>query len=204
LGLPRSIRRWNLTTLRESDLAAALQEAAVVGELLKTVPLTGSAVVRSAIVPALGDCGFLHIACHAYFNERDPAGSGFRLADGSVFSARDFTEGNLRVHFAVLSACESGLVEVAAGGEIAGIAPSLLLCGASGVVAALWRVPDQHTLELMRRFYSGMVAGRQDPARSLAEAQRDLLKHAPKDAPCPWAAFQLFGSWVVDWGKWEA
>ncbi len=177
------------------DLPAARKEAALVAKLLKAEPLIGASVRRLAIGPALQSCGLLHVACHAFFNERDPAASGFWLADRGVFSARDFTEGRLRVRVAVLSACESGRLDVAAADELSGLAASMLLCGVSTVVSTLWRIPDENTRRLMTRFYEVASRPDEDMAAALALAQRELIADAATRTPFHWAAFQLIGKW---------
>lgn len=177
------------------DLEGARNEADAVAKVFQVSPLIGEDIIRSSLVPALRRCDLLHVACHAFYDERDPAGSGFSLADRSVFSARDFAGGELSVRVAVMSACESGLLDIAAGDELAGLASSLLICGASTVVSTLWRIPDQHSCELMTQFYGDFTAKGQDMARALALAQRDLLREPSSRSPYNWAAFQLFGLW---------
>jgi CHAT domain-containing protein len=179
------------------DLEGARKEAERVAALLKTKPLIGPSVTRSTVGPALQSCGLLHAAVHAFYNERDPGGSGFWLADGSVFSARDLSEGHVRVRLAVLSACESGVLDVAAADELSGIAASLLLSGVSSVISTLWRIPDDSALQLMTRFYEVVSKGGDDLSRALALAQRALIAEATTRRPYHWAGFQLCGEWRV-------
>jgi hypothetical protein len=178
------------------DLHGARDEATAVAELLNTQPLLGSAVDRTTLMPALYDCAILHVACHAFYNERDASGSGFWLSDKSVFSARDFTESEIRVGVADLSACESGLLDVAAADELAGLAASMLLCGASTVVSTLWRIPDQNTVSLITSFYKDALSTNADLAVALAQAQRAMIANASTRRPFHWAAFELFGLWI--------
>jgi CHAT domain-containing protein len=51
---------------------------------------------------------------------------------------------------------------------------------------------DQATAILMERFYTGLESGR-SKARSLADAQRAMLREPGHANPFYWAAFQLSG-----------
>jgi hypothetical protein len=106
------------------DLPGAREEAAQVARFYGRRPILGSEVTRNALPPRGTECGLLHIACHAFFNQRDPELSGFQLADRTFFSARDLVASGMHVRAAILSACESGLREPAGGGAIAGIGAS--------------------------------------------------------------------------------
>jgi CHAT domain-containing protein/Tfp pilus assembly protein PilF len=110
----------------------------------------------------------------------------------------------------VLSACETGLGQVAGGEGLLGLQRAFQVAGAKSVVASLWKVPDSATARLMQRFYENLWEKKMGKLEALREAQiwmlRDkgnrglaLPKDAPKDdEPLPpyyWAAFVLSGDW---------
>jgi CHAT domain-containing protein len=179
------------------DLRHARNESEQVAKRLGVHPLTGAGVLRASIQAQLAACSFLHVACHAGFDSSRPERSGFRLADGSVFSARDAAAARMRARIAVLSACESGRAEVPAGDDPAGLAASFLQAGVQAVIATLWPVDDAATAQLVTDFYDGVLGDRVDLASALRRAQRAMLQRPATSHPYYWAAFYMAGRWVV-------
>ena len=89
----------------------------------------------------------------------------------------------------VLSACETGLSQVATGDEILGLTRAFMYAGAPQVIATLWEIDDQATSELMDQFYAGLA--KESPASSLRAAQVHLRMRHPE--PFYWAGFVLYG-----------
>jgi CHAT domain-containing protein len=77
----------------------------------------------------------------------------------------------------VLSACETGLGEVAGGEGVLGLQRAFQVAGARNVVASLWHVDDQATAALMRVFYHKLWVEEKSPLAALREAQLALLRH---------------------------
>ena len=112
----------------------------------------------------------------------------------------------------MLSACETGLGEVAGGEGLIGIQRAFQVSGARTTVASLWEVNDQATRVLMERFYENYWDNELSRLDALREAQLWMLNH-PEDirgrplpaipessrserlAPQYWAAFVLSGDW---------
>jgi len=70
-----------------------------------------------------------------------------------------------------------------------------MYAGASTVVASLWKVDDEATAELMKRFYGNLLQGRMTPAAALRAAQNSIRQEPQWHAPHYWAAFTLQGDY---------
>src|SRR5208282_2113654 len=84
------------------------------------------------------------------------------------------------LELAVLSACETGLGDVAGGEGTFGLQRAFHLAGTRDVVASLWKVPDQSTAALMALFYRNLWTQNLSPMESLRQAQLEIYKHPDK------------------------
>lgn len=129
-----------------------------------------------------------------------------------ILTASEVENLDLRcVQVAVLSACETGLGEVAGGEGLLGMQRAFQVAGAQTVVASLWQVSDTATRTLMERFYDNMIQKKMGTLELLREAQLWMLregqqrglvrtdipseKDSTRTPPFYWAAFVLSGDW---------
>jgi CHAT domain-containing protein/tetratricopeptide (TPR) repeat protein len=82
-----------------------------------------------------------------------------------------------RLELAVLSACETGLGEVAGGEGVFGLQRAFHLAGAKNVIASLWKVDDQATAALMALFYDKLWRQKMPASEALRQAQLTLYFH---------------------------
>ncbi len=82
-----------------------------------------------------------------------------------------------RLALVVLSACESGLGDVAAREGTFGLPRAFHLAGCRNVVASQWPVDDEATAAIMAGFYRQLVVQRQPPLTALRHAQLAVLRH---------------------------
>jgi hypothetical protein len=138
--------------------------------------------------------------------------------DDGILTALEVSSLDLsKLDTVVLSACETGLGQVAGGEGLLGLQRSFQVAGAKTVVASLWKVPDAATSRLMQRFYENMWDKKMGKLAALREAQIFLLRDQsnrglmlaspqklPTDKPADtaaglspyyWAAFVLSGDW---------
>jgi CHAT domain-containing protein len=83
------------------------------------------------------------------------------------------------LELAVLSACDSGLGEVAGGEGVFGLQRALHLAGCKNVVASLWKVDDDATCALMGLFYHHLWLDKMHPMQALRRAQLTLYYSEP-------------------------
>lgn len=116
------------------------------------------------------------------------------------------------MELAVLSACETGLGEVAGGEGVFGLTRAFHVAGTRTVVASLWHVPDLATQVLMEQFYTNLWQKKMTKLEALRAAQLWMLREGKnhpglargmvrEDAPDKtgrlpayfWAAFMMSG-----------
>jgi CHAT domain-containing protein/Flp pilus assembly protein TadD len=193
---------------RFAPLPYTRQEAA---EILALAPVSersevlGREASRAAVLSgALRDYRFLHFATHGWFAATDPGGGRLVLAqvdpggrpepNGFLYLA-DIYELNLRADLVVLSACQSALGREVRGEGMMGMTRGFFYAGAQRVLVSLWNVNDQVTVELMRRFYHGILAEGLSPVAALRSAQDAIRRQERWRAPYYWAGFTLQGEW---------
>jgi CHAT domain-containing protein len=177
------------------DLAFAQDEAR---EVAKTRGNSRVFLRKDATETALRKYGnsytYIHFATHGVFDSEAPLKSALFLApdtqyDG-ILTVDKLYSLQLNANLITMSACETGLAQIANGDDLIGLARGFLYAGASAIVSSLWKVDDLSTSYLMTRFYSAMEKTNMRDA--LRAAQLETRKKYPH--PYHWAAFQLTGS----------
>jgi CHAT domain-containing protein/Tfp pilus assembly protein PilF len=99
-------------------------------------------------------------------------------ADGGMVLGNDLLGLRLEgLRLAVLSACETGLGDVAGGEGAFGLQRAFHMAGAQNVVASLWKVDDDATSALMVLFYHKLWQEHRPPLEALRQAQLTLYRH---------------------------
>ncbi|MHC4579805.1 MAG: CHAT domain-containing protein, partial [Planctomycetota bacterium] len=102
-------------------------------------------------------------------------------ADDGILTALEVAGLDLsNVELAVLSACETGLGEVAGGEGVLGLQRAFQVSGARTTVTSLWRVRDEATQLLMQRFYENLWAKGMPKLEALRQAQLWLMREGGK------------------------
>ncbi len=169
----------------------------------RRLALDFAANLQTAISNDLNQFRIVHFATHGLVNTKNPELSGLVL---SLFNEKgEPQEGFLRLYeiynlrlnadLVVLSGCETALGKEIRGEGLVGLTCGFMYAGAPRVVASLWRVDDQATARLMKRFYQKMLGDGMRPAAALRAAQIAMWNEEPRAAPYAWAAFVLQGEW---------
>jgi CHAT domain-containing protein len=157
----------------------------------------------TATSPELGQNRIVHFATHGLINNVHPELSGVVLS--LVDEKGRMQDGFLRLHdvfnlqlgadVVVLSACQTALGKEIKGEGLVGLTRGFMYAGAPRVVASLWKVDDEATADLMKRFYRGMLKDGLRPAAALRAAQMELRQTKRWRSPKYWAGFVLQGEW---------
>lgn len=144
----------------------------------------------------------VHFATHGILDEVNPERSGVvlslydeqgRFHEEGYLRLKDIYDLNLPIDLVVLSACHTGLGKAVKGEGVIGLARGFMYAGTRRVVASLWKVDDDATAELMKRFYQKMLKERMTPAAALRAAQSSMSSHNQWSHPYYWAGFILQG-----------
>ena len=176
------------------DLPFAEQEGDAVKARRPAATLLKRKEAQEIRIRELGpQASVLHFATHGKFNTTQPLESALLLAagggeDGTLTASEIFGLG-LPGNLVVLSACETGLGQLATGDEILGLTRAFMYAGAPQLIATLWEIDDQATSELMDHFYANL--GKDPAPTALRAAQLKVRSHYPH--PYYWAGFVSHG-----------
>lgn len=108
--------------------------------------------------------------------------------DDGVLTALEVLNIDLRNNrLTVMSACETGLGDIAGSEGVYGLQRAFRMAGSSKLIMSLWQVPDAETAEFMKLFYTNLL-NTANLRESFNQAQK-LMRQ--KYDPYFWAAFVL-------------
>jgi CHAT domain-containing protein/Tfp pilus assembly protein PilF len=145
----------------------------------------------------------VHFATHSILNNEHPELSGLVLSlvdkqgnpQNGFLRLYNIYNLNLEADLVVLSACQTALGKQIKGEGLMGVTRGFMYAGAARVVASLWKVDDEATAELMKRFYTEMMKEGHRPTEALRAAQLWMQKQERWQSPYYWAGFILQGEW---------
>ncbi|NJN20458.1 MAG: CHAT domain-containing protein [Leptolyngbya sp. RL_3_1] len=123
----------------------------------------------------------------------NPRSSG---SEDGVFTALEASQLNLfGTQLVVLSACETGLGDIANGEGVYGLRRAFAIAGAESQLMSLWQVSDYGTQSLMARYYENLTTG-MGRSEALRAVQLEMIEAGGQYShPYYWGAFILAGDW---------
>ena len=173
-------------------LPCAKKEVEMIGNILNVRPLTGEEATKEAVLHKIHSVSLIHIAAHG-----EPERGHIALAPSNLekndflLTMADISAVRLRAKLVVLSCCHSGKGHIKAEGVV-GIARAFLGSGARSVLASLWAVDDDATMEFMEQFYQHLVNGK-SASESLHESMKWMRENPDYSEVRKWAPFVLIG-----------
>ena len=193
-----------------NPLPFAKEEVEMIGEILKVPPLTGKEATKQEVLKRISSAALVHIAAHGrketgeialapnpgwerHHDEssRSKANNNSPEEDDYILTMSDVQAVKLRAKLVVLSCCHSGRGEINSEGVI-GIARAFLAAGARSVLASLWAISDNATMEFMRSFYQHLGDGK-TASVALHQAMTCLRESEQFHDVKYWAPFVLIG-----------
>ncbi|CCO30594.1 hypothetical protein BN14_04624 [Rhizoctonia solani AG-1 IB] len=134
---------------------------------------------------------WVHLACHANQDLKDPNKSGFHLHDGTL----DLTAINQRTFrskgLAFLSACQTAMGDEKLPDEVIHLASGMLMAGYRSVIATMWSVMDDDAPFIADKVYESLMKdgkiGNGEAGRALHDAVAGLRNRVGE---------KKFGRWV--------
>ncbi|WP_371657415.1 CHAT domain-containing protein [Streptomyces sp. NBC_00280] len=151
---------------------------------------TGPQATRAAVMRALTEHSWLHLAGHTQPDPERPLHTGIVLSDGPL-TVLDLADQHLEgAQLAYLSACMTTLGSGRLVDEALHLSAVLQLVGYRHVVATQWHIEDQHAARIAEAVYSRLSRGGELDADSAARALHDALDELRERAhPVDWAAY---------------
>ncbi|MBT2422853.1 CHAT domain-containing protein [Streptomyces sp. ISL-22] len=163
---------------------------------VRAVGLLGRDATRGAVRQALHEHAWVHFACHAEQDERDPAASSLALYDGRLTAAELLELELPQAELAYLSACETAFGAVNLPDEAMHLASTLQAAGYRHAIATMWEVQDGSAADVAARVYATLtgtgVPDAAGAARALHAAVAAQRVQDPTD-PLRWAAYLHVG-----------
>ncbi len=182
------------------DLPEARQEAEYVSKIFKGKLYLANEAKESVFKKVAGNYGIIHLAMHAFLNDRNPMNSAM-IFDQSGDSPED---GLLRTYevyglhlnsrMVVLSSCNTGSGKLSSGEGILSLARGFLYSGSRSVVMSMWKIDDKSGTEIVKMFYDNLKKGK-SKSHALKSARTVFLKNASqmRSHPYFWASLVVYG-----------
>ncbi|KDN46869.1 hypothetical protein RSAG8_03946, partial [Rhizoctonia solani AG-8 WAC10335] len=162
-------------TTKELDLMKAHTEGVV---NVKYSELKGEKATTAAVLDAMEQHDWVHLACHAHQNVGSATESGFFLHDGILDLASINRRSLKNKGLAFLSACQTATGDAKLPDEAVHLASGMLMAGYSSVIATMWSVVDDDAPFVADKVYDQLMkdgkVGNGEAGRALHDAVAGL------------------------------
>ncbi|MDP9047952.1 MAG: CHAT domain-containing protein, partial [Bacteroidota bacterium] len=171
-----------------------------------------SRATKQQFVQSAPKFNIIHLATHAFANDRDPNKSFIAFYPAKADSAIGFKlylpeVYNLKLdktRLVVLSACESGVGTFVKGEGLMSLSRAFSYSGCDNIITSMWKADDAATAYISGRLHFYLQKG-YTIASALQHAKLDYLNdgHIPaaKKLPGYWAHFRLIGNFETEPGN---
>ncbi|KAG8729303.1 hypothetical protein FRC10_004079 [Ceratobasidium sp. 414] len=183
-----------------SPLPGTGRELDKVGEQAKHIRhtrLDRKSATRSAVLEAIEQSSWVHLACHASQNAERPMASAFHLQDGPLDLATITKKQLKNTDLAFLSACQTATGDKKLSEEALHLAAGMIMAGFRTVVATLWPIQDGDAPLVAEKSYEYMLKDRlpdtSKAARALHHAVGCLRENVGVEKYGRWAPYIHIG-----------
>lgn len=183
-----------LSTPGLSQLPSSKAELAHLESLdprLRVVHLAGKSATVDSVFERMENHSWIHMACHAEQNIKDPMQSAFRLEDGGLTLSRIMAKSMPNADFAFLSACQTAIGAENLSEEAVHVAAGMLAAGYRSVIATMWSIQDDDAPVVSAEVYRHLLQGSEPDSSQAAYALHYAIQHL-RNKP----GGSYFTSWV--------
>ncbi|KAF8686390.1 TPR-like protein [Rhizoctonia solani] len=152
----------------------------------------------TTVLDAMEQHDWVHLACHAHQNLKDPTQSGFYLHGGildlSAINQRTFRNKGL----AFLSACQTATGDKELPDEAIHLASGMLMAGYPSVIATMWSVMDEDAPFVADKVYARLMqdgqVGSGEAGKALHDAVAGLREKVGEKEFARWVPYIHIGS----------
>ncbi|KAG8740564.1 hypothetical protein FRC10_004140 [Ceratobasidium sp. 414] len=162
-----------------TPLPGTITEIDTLQKLASHIPFTrleGNYATTDAVLSAMEDRSWVHLACHASQNISDPTSSAFQLHGGSLNLATITRRSLQYAELAFLSACETATGDESLPDEALHLAAGMSMVGYSAVIATMWSIKDEDAPLVADRIYAQLLEGGIPDSRKSAQALHGAVK----------------------------
>ncbi|KAG8725159.1 hypothetical protein FRC09_007148 [Ceratobasidium sp. 395] len=152
----------------------AIQEQA---NNLKLTRIVEEDATTEAVLAAMQQHSWIHLACHASQDISDPTASAFQLRRGNLDLATITRKPLPNAELAFLSACETATGDEKTPDEAVHLAAGMLMSGYRTVIATMWSIRDEDAPIVAKHFYSQLFEGGIPDSGKAAKALHDAVGH---------------------------
>jgi CHAT domain-containing protein len=154
----------------------------------KKLLLTGKQATETTTKNQSPKYDLLHFSTHGEMRGSEPLRSNLRFtpsaSDDGKLTVNEIFDMEIKANLVTLSACETALVKGEAGDfpqgdDLVGLSRAFIHAGTPSVVASLWKVSDDSTVQLMRNFYQNLRS--MPKAEALRKAHPEHGLHAGEE-----------------------
>ncbi|NER19067.1 CHAT domain-containing protein [Spongiivirga citrea] len=180
------------------NLVGAKEEVNQLSKLTSGIVYDSELATKSQFFNLQPHYTVIHLAGHAYINDKTPELSNLVFSDSSEDNKLYISElygFRSNADLVVLSACNTGVGGYESGKGIVSLSQAFMYSGIPATVSSLWSAPDLATKEIMVSFYKYLQKGLSKSA-ALQKSKQDYLRNTDQiefKHPYYWAPFILNG-----------
>jgi CHAT domain-containing protein len=181
-------------TMKELDI---IKQHTAQHQMLTT--LTRTEVTLEKVVSEMGECSWVHLACHGVQDLDTPTKSGFELEPegGRLELSKIISMSFPHADFAFLSACQTATGDLKHPDEAIHLAAGMLSAGYHSVIATMWSIDDSDAPVIADAVYSHLLADTEPNSQKAAEALhlavQTLRKRYNSESFVSWVPFIHMG-----------